>query len=100
MAAGVIVGSVLKNSVLVACLTAIGTVVKGWNDFKKFSFKVDLCRFTYTKYEKTLIELRTYVHGPPVEALDGFLNKMKTLDNTIIKFAPPVSDKCVREYAQ
>lgn len=51
MAAGVIVGSVLENSILVACLTAIGTVVKGWNDFKKFSFKVDLCRFTYTIYE-------------------------------------------------
>ena len=40
MAAGVIVGPILKNSILVACLTAAGVVVKGWNDFKKFSVKV------------------------------------------------------------
>jgi len=42
VAAGKIVGSILENSTLVACLAAVGTVVKGWNDFKKFSFKVDM----------------------------------------------------------
>ena len=62
MAAGVVVG-----------LTAFGTVVKGWNDFKKFSFKVDMCRFAYTTYEKTLIELKTYVRGLPLQEFDGFL---------------------------
>ena len=36
MAAGVVVGSVRENSFVVVGLTAFGTVVKGWNDFKKF----------------------------------------------------------------
>ena len=61
MAASVVVGAVRENSLIAVGLTALGTVVKGWNDFKKFSFKVDMCRFAYTTYEKTLIELKTYV---------------------------------------
>ena len=100
VAAGIVVGSVLENSVLIACLTAAGTVIKGWNDFKKFSFKIDMCRFAYTTYDKTLIELRTYVRGLPMEEFEGFLIKMQTLDDTITDFTPPVSDKCVQEYEQ
>ena len=42
MAAGVVVGAVWENSFMVVGLTAFGTVVKGWNDFKNFSFKVDV----------------------------------------------------------
>ena len=100
MAAGIVVGAVWENSFAVVALTAFGTVVKGWNDFKKFSFKVDMSRFAYTTYEKTLIELRTYVQGLPLEGFDGFLIKMQTLDDTITDFTPPVSDRCVQEYAK
>ena len=100
VAAGIVAGSVLENSLLIACLTAAGTVIKGWNDFKKFSFKIDMCRFAYTTYDKTLIELRTYVRGLPMEEFEGFLIKMQTLDDTITDFTPPVSDKCVQEYEQ
>ena len=39
MAAGMIAGPILENSTLVACLTAVGTVVKGWNDFKNTGSK-------------------------------------------------------------
>ncbi|KAL9964031.1 hypothetical protein ACROYT_G027605 [Oculina patagonica] len=75
-----------------------GTVVKGWNDFKKYSFKVDVCRFAYTTYDKTLIELRTYARGLPMDELEGFLIKMQTLDDTITDFTPPVADKYVQAY--
>ena len=91
VAAGIVAGSVLENSLLIACLTAAGTVIKGWNDFKKFSFNIDMCRFAYTTYDKTLIELRTYVRGLPMEDFEGFLIKMQTLDDTITDFTPPVS---------
>ncbi|KAL9967935.1 hypothetical protein ACROYT_G026248 [Oculina patagonica] len=98
MAAGIVVGSVMENGISVACLTAGGTVVKGWNDFKKFSLKVDMCRFAYSTYDKTLIELRTYARGLPMDELEGFLIKMQTLDDTIIDFAPPLADKYIQEY--
>ena len=45
MAAGMIAGPLLENSTLVACLAAVGTVVKGWNDFKQYRFKVTMSRF-------------------------------------------------------
>ena len=76
VAAGIVAGSVSENSLLIACLTAAGTVIKGWNDFKKFSFKIDIYRFAYMTYDKTLIELRTYVRGLPMEEFEGFLIKM------------------------
>ena len=100
MATGMVAGAVWENSFAVVGLTAFGTAVKGWNDFKKFSFKVDMCRFAYTTYEKTLIELRTYVRGLPLEEFDGFLIKMQTLDDIITDFTPPVADRCVQEYAK
>lgn len=50
MAVGVVVGAVREKSFAVVGLTAFGTVVKGWNDFKKKknSFKVNMCQFAYT----------------------------------------------------
>ena len=89
---------ILNNSTLVACLTAVGTVVKEWSEFKKCSVKVDTCRFAYTTYAKALIELRTYGRGIPFDGLEGFLIKMQTLDDTIVDFTSPLPKRCVQEY--
>jgi len=70
MAAGMIAGPILENSTLVACLAAVSTIVKGWNDFKKYQFKVDMSRFAFTTYGKALIELRTDVRVIPFEGLE------------------------------
>ena len=98
MAAGMIAGPILENSTLVACLAAVGTVVKGWNDFKQYQFKVAMSRFAFTTYAKALTELKTYVRGLPFEDLEGFLIKMQTLDDTIIDFTPPLPKRCVQDY--
>ena len=98
MAAGMIAGPILENSTLVACLAAVGTVVKGWNDFKQYQLKVAMSRFAFTTYAKALTELKTYVRGLPFEDLEGFLIKMQTLDDTIIDFTPPLPKRCVQDY--
>ena len=98
MAAGVIVGPLLENSTLVACLAAVGTVVKGWNDFKQYRFKVTMSRFAFTTYAKALTELKTHVRGVPLEDLERFLIKMQTLDDTIVDFTPPLPKRCVQDY--
>lgn len=59
-----------------------------------------MCRFAYTSYEKTWIELKTYGRGLPLDEFDGFLVKMQTLDDTITDFTPPMSDHCMREYSK
>jgi len=98
VAAGMIAGPILQKSTLVACLAAVGTVVKGWNDFKKYSFKVTMSRFAFTTYAKALTELKTDVQGLPLEGLEGFLIKMQTLDDTIVDFTPPLPKRRVQDY--
>jgi len=98
MAAGMIAGPLLDNSTLVACLAAVGTVVKGWNDFKQYRFKVAMSRFAFTTYAKALTEVKTHVRGVPLEDLEGFLIKMQTLDDTIVDFTPPLPKRCVQDY--
>ena len=95
MAAGMIAGSLLENSTLAA---AVGTVIKGWTDFKQYHFKVTMSRFAFTTYAKALTELKTRVPGVPLEGLDGFLIKMQTLDDTIVDFTPPLPKRCVQDY--
>ena len=77
MAAGMIAGPILEKSILLACLAAVGTVVKGWNDLKKYRFIVDMSRFAFTSYANALIESRTYVRGIPFEGLEGFCSRCK-----------------------
>ena len=97
VAAGMIAGSICENSIMVTCLAAWGTVLKGWNDFKKFPIKVDRCQFAYTTYAKILTELRTYARDIPFEE-DSFLIKMQTFDDTITDFLPAISDECTQKY--
>ena len=98
MAMSVVVGAIWEDSLVMIGLTAFGTVVKGWNEFKNFCTKMDMCRFAYTTYEKTLIELRTYVRGLPLEEFDGFLIKMQAMDDMITDLTPPTSDRLVKQY--
>ena len=91
-------GPLLENSTLVACLAAVGTVVKGWNDFKQYRFKVTMSRFAFTTYAKALTELKTHVRGIPLEDLERFLIKMQTLDDTIVDFTPPLPKRCLQDY--
>ena len=98
MALSVVVGAIWEDSLIMIGLTAFGTVVKGWNEFKNFCTKMDMCRFAYTTYEKTLIELRTYIRGLPLEEFDGFLIRMQTLDDTITDLTPPTSDRIIQQY--
>ena len=89
--------SVLVGAVMIG-LTALGTVIKGWNEFKNFSIKMDRCRFAYTTHEKTSIKLRTYVRGFPLEEFNGFLIKLQTMDDTITNLTPPTYDNLVKQY--
>ena len=97
IALSVVVASVWKDSFVVVGMTSFATLLEGWNDFKNYSFKMDMCKFAYTTYEKTLIELRNYARVG-IDELDEFLIKMQTLDDTITDFTPPISDRIVQDY--
>ena len=61
VATGMIVGPIIKNSILVAVLSAVGTFLKGWNEFKQYRHKLLMSAFAYTTYAKALNELRQCV---------------------------------------
>ena len=92
-----IVGSAWKDSFVMVALTAAATFVKGWNDFKKCPHKMDMCRFAYTTYGKTLIELRKDARVQDFD-INPFLIKMQTLDELVTDFAPPVFDRYKQLY--
>ena len=97
MAASIVVGSVWEHSYAAVGLTAFATLVKGWNDFKKYAFKMDMCKFAYTTYEKSLSELRNYALGG-IDDWSEFLIKMQTLDDVIVDFTPPTYDRYEQDY--
>ena len=98
MASGLIVGPVLKNSLVVAGLAAVSTLVKDWIDFRNWGTLVQLSRFAYTTYAKTLIELRTWARSGNEGDPAAFLVKMQTLDDMVTDFVPPLTDTYRRVY--
>ena len=93
----VVVRAMWNDSFVMIGLTAFGTVVKGWNEFKNFAIKMDMCRFAYTTHEKTF-ELRRYVRGFPLEEFHRFLVKLQMMDDTIIDLTPPTYDGLAKQY--
>ena len=83
--ASMIVGSVWHESFVMVALRAAAAFVKGWSDFKKYSHKMDVCRFAYITYEKTLMELKNYVRAHEFD-INTFLIKMQTLDELVTDF--------------
>ena len=82
-------------------IDSFATLVKGWSDFKKYSFKMDMCRFVYTTYEKTLIELRNHAQaGVDEHQMNSFLIKMQTIDDTVTDISPPTHESYIRDYAK
>jgi len=98
MALAMLVDSVWKNSFAMIALTAFGTLVKGWADFKKFPNKVEMSKFAYTTYAKCLSEIDTYINGVELNDLQAFLSKMQTIEDIVIDMAPPFTQKCSQMY--
>ena len=98
MVSGLIVGPVLKNSCVVAGLAAVSTLVKGWIEFRNWDTLVQLSRFAYTTYAKTLIELQPLARSGDDGDPAAFLVKMQTLDDMVTDFVPPLTDTYRRVY--
>ena len=59
---------------------------------------MQLSRFAYTTYAKTLIELRTWARSGDEGDPAAFLVKMQTLDDMVTDFVPPLTDTYRRVY--
>ena len=91
---GLIIGPVLQNVLLTSILAVVGMFIKGWNDFKRYSIKMDMSKFAYSTHAKALSELRALQST----ATEEFLLKQQILEEVIIDFAPPIPDHILRNY--
>lgn len=99
MALSVIVEAVWNESVSVVALTTFATFVKGWNDFKKYARKMDMCKYGYTTFRKAMIEIDGFgFNGVDSIQLNSFVTRMITLEETITDFTPPISDELYEKY--
>ena len=90
IAAGIVVSSVCRESLVMVALTALSTLIKGWMDFKKLPVKMDMCRFAYTTYQKLVIEIQNYVRGMSIDDVEVFLVNCQVNEEVVSDLTPPV----------
>jgi len=99
IAAGVVVGSIWDDSVVVIVLSTFASLVKGWNDFKKYAIKKDMCQYACSAFNKAMIEIEGFeFNGIDQLQFNSFVTKMITMEATISDFTPPISDKLYAKY--
>ena len=93
-----LVGGLTMNPIPLGTITGTGLLLKTYTDVKKFDRKIDMCKFTFTTYEKILTELRSYLRGRPFDSV-SFLNEVKLIDDTITDLCPIFqSSKVLKQY--
>ena len=102
-AVGMITAEVFARVEIVVILTALATLLKGWTDFKRFGLKMDMTKFAYTTYAKTLIELERIARAKETledDQYNQFLLKMTVLNEIITDFVPCPPRKILEKYPQ
>ena len=92
---GAIIGSVTLNPIILGSLTASGIMIQAYLTKSDLNTKVDRCKFTFTSYERVLIQLKSFLRGLPFNE-SNFLSDLKVLDDIIINQAQSIdkySDK-------
>ena len=94
---GAVAGGLTANPAILGSISGAGLVLKTFSETKNYK-KIEMARFAYTSYDKTLVSLRTSLRGGTFIKED-FLKEMTVLDETIVDFAPLVT-RFEKQYAK
>ena len=61
--AGTTAGGVTLNSIILGVITGIGVLIKTKSGIKKYANKIELFKIGLSTYEKTLVDLRSFLRG-------------------------------------
>ena len=61
--AGTIAGAVTLNPIILGVITGTGLLIKTTSEMKKYANKIELFKIGLTTYEKTLVDLRSFLRG-------------------------------------
>ena len=95
---GAVAGGLTANPPILGSISGAGLVLKTLSDTKNYKRKIEMSKFAYTSYVKTLVSLRTLLRGGTF-IKDDFLKEMTVLDETIVDFAPLVT-RFEKQYAK
>ena len=83
VAIGTIAGGVTMNPIVLGVISGLGLVVKTASEMKNLKSKIEMSKFAFTTYEKTLSDLRFALRGGNFDRTE-FLSSMEAIDGIVI----------------
>ena len=83
VAIGTIAGGVTMNPIILGVISGLGLVVKTASEMKNLKSKIEMSKFAFTTYEKTLSDLRFALRGGNFDRTE-FLSSMEAIDGIVI----------------
>ena len=83
LAIGTIAGAATMNPIVLGVISGLGLVLKTANEMKNLKSKIEMAKFAFTTYEKTLSDLRFALRGGNFDQTE-FLSSMEAIDGIVI----------------
>ena len=83
VAIGTIAGGLTMNPIVLGVISGLGLVVKTASEMQNLKSKIEMSKFAFTTYEKTLSDLRFALRGGNFDRTE-FLSSMEAIDGIVI----------------
>ena len=83
VAIGTIAGAATMNPIILGVISGLGLVLKTAIEVKNWKSKIEMAKFAFTTYEKTLSDLRFALRGGNFDQTE-FLSSMEAIDGIVI----------------
>ena len=94
--AGTIAGAVTLNPIILGTITGAGLLLKTTSEIKQYSNKIAMLKIGLSTYEKTLVDLRSFLRGKEYSRED-FIFKMNLVDGDIADLYS-IPEKILKKY--
>ena len=83
IAIGTITGAATMNPIVLGVISGVGLIMKTAMEMKNLKSKIEMAKFAFTTYEKTLSNLRFALRGGNFDQTE-FLSSMEAIDGIVI----------------
>ena len=91
-----IAGAVTLNPIILGVITGTGLLIKTTSEIKKYVNKIEMFKIGLSTYEKTLVDLRSFLRGKEYSRED-FIFKMNLVDGDIADLYT-IPEKILKKY--
>ena len=93
---GTIAGAVTLNPIILGTITGAGLLLKTTSEIKQYSNKIAMFEIGLSTYEKTLVDLRSFLRGKEYSR-DDFIFKMNLVDGDLADLYS-IPEKILKKY--